>query len=207
MIEYFVVQLITIGFEKQYEKYKNLTIHRRSFIIIFVSTFILFFYLTLSFAKYLRENFSKYTDEDNSKKGKKEIISQISNDILNGTHGIFVFNGVFSLIFSSFYLASISNEVKSFFFEDNLNYIFIPILMNKFYYFTLNYYCLYTSEETKKFEIISGSSLISFYILIWNVAMLILKSIIPDEKVDYDYNYFNIFYIIQLRFACIPSFL
>ena len=96
--------------------------------------------------------------------------------------------------------------MKSFFFEDNLNYIFIPILMNKFYYFTLNYYCLYTSEETKKFEIISGSSLISFYILIWNVAMLILKSIIPDEKVDDDYNYFNILYIIQLIFACIPSF-
>ena len=128
----------------------------------------------------------------------KDALTKISNDILNGTHGIVLFNGVFSLIFSSFYLSKMPDKTKNFFFKENTNIIFIPILMNKFYYFTLNYYCIYTSEKNNKFDIISSSSLISFYIFIWNLALTFLKSSIPD-------NYYNILYIIQIVFDSIPS--
>ena len=94
---------------------------------------------------------------DKGQKVKKfDLITKLSNELLGGTHGILLFNGVFSLIFSSFYLSHMSDEVKGYLFKDNLNIIFIPILMNKFYYFTLNYYCIYQAEKNKKFEIISN---------------------------------------------------
>ena len=212
MLEYFILQLTTIGFEKQYEQYKLFQEHRKTYITVFISTFILFFYFTLSFCRFFRsekEIIENENEEDKEKdnvikKAKtKETITKLSNEILNGTHGILLFNGVFSLIFSSFYLSYIS--VKSFFFRDNINIIFMPILMNKFYYFTLNYYCIYTAEKDKKFEIISNSSLISIYIGIWNIIITLIKWSIPNENSTEDYNYFNILYIIQIIFSSLPS--
>ena len=215
MIQYFVLQLTTIGFEKQYKKYKDLNTHRKTFIAIFISTFILYFYFTLSFTRVflndkkdnstesLEKDKDKEKEKENDKKNIKEAVSKISNEILNGIYGILLFNGIFSLIISSFYLSNMSEDIKSFLFKDNINIIFIPILMNKFFYFTLNYYCVYTGEEEKKFDIISGSSLISIYILIWNLAMSLIKSSIPEENNDYDY--YNILYIIQIVFSSIPS--
>ena len=225
MIEYFILQLTTIGFEKHYEKYKNQNdiINSYTWILVFIGTFIFFFYFTLSFAK-------KFSDEDENDKAEdknekedkdkkeekaedkkedkvkekekknnlKDALTKISNGILNGTHGIVLFNGVFSLIFSSFYLSNMQDKIKNFFFKENINIIFIPILMNKFYYFTLNYYCIYTSEKNNKFDIISSSSLISFYIFIWNLALTFLKSSISDD-------HYNILYIIQIVFDSIPS--
>ena len=137
---------------------------------------------------------------------KKEGISKLSNEILNGTHVILLINATFSLIFSSVYLSKMSEDVKSFIFKENINIIFIPILMNKFYYFTLNYYCIYTFEDSKKFEIISGSSLISIYITIWNLILTLIKSSIPDENENNGYNFFNILYIIQIIFSSLPTF-
>ena len=275
MIEYFILQLTTIGFEKNYEKNKNLNYDRTTWVLVFIGTFIFFFYFTLSFAKFIKgfkgdedekekieeeekdkikekekekikekdkieeeedkieekekehidekdkeeekgkieekkEVEIKEKDKDKEKKEKnekkmKEVISKISTDILNGTHGIVLFNCVFSLIFSSFYLSKMPEDTKSFFFKDNINIIFIPILMNKFYYFTLNYYCVYTAEKNNKFDMISTSSLISFYIFIWNIALTLVKSYIPDEDKSENYNYVNILYIIQIVFDSIPS--
>ena len=221
MIEYFLLVLLTVGFEKQYEKYKNQNIYRKTWITIFISTFILFLYLTLSFAKtFIKQNEETEEEIKNEKKGKEiwstkknkkeskiESITKFSNEIINGTHAIVLFNGVFSLVFSSFYLSYMSEDIKSFFFKDNINIILMPILMNKFYYFTLNYYCIYTSEKEKKFELISSSSLISFYIAIWNLVITLIKFVIPDENVNEGYNYFNILYIIQIIFSIIPSFI
>ena len=209
MLLYFVLQLTTIGFEKQYEKYKNLNTHRKSFVAVFISTFILFFYFTLSCSRLISqindEDLDSEKKEDDKKTTKLGMISKLSNEILNGTLGILMFNCLFSFIFSIFYLSYMSEEVKSFLFKDNINIIFIPILMNKFYYFTLNYYCIYTAEEDKKFEIISGSSLISFYILIWSLFMTLVKLSIPDDSNGYDY--FNILYIIQIIFSSLPTLL
>ena len=220
MLEYFILQLTTIGFEKQYEKYKNKNVHIKTWTTVFISTFILFFYFTLSFTRLIKKE-KKEEEEQEEKdlfkdiyndieKGSdnvrsNELITKLSNEILKGTHAILLFNGVFSLIFSGYYLTGDSNNFKNFFFEDNINIIFMPILMNKFYYFTLNYYCIYTAEENKKFELISASSLISVYIALWNLVLIVIKSVIPDEDNSDNYNYYNILYIIQLSVSFIPS--
>ena len=140
----------------------------------------------------------------NKNKGRKDWISLLSNKILNGTFGILLFNGVYSLIFSLYYLLSGPREEESFSLNDYL--IIIPILMTKFHYFILNYYSIYTSETTQKFELISSSSLISFYILLFNAVVNILKSLIPEEKNKNQFNYFNIFYFIQIISSIIPTF-
>ena len=219
MIVYFILQLITIGFEKQYEKYKYLNFHIKTFISVSVGTFILFLYLTLSFSRLFRKekkevnsasdgNINSNNDLNYSltlkQPGKvilhsfKDKLSELSNDILNGTIGILFFNGVFSFIFSLFYFVDISEEFKSFFFKDNINLIIIPILMNNFYYLTLNYYCTYTAEKTKRFEILSCSTLIAFYIIIWRFVIILIKSFIPEENENNSYINFQILYIIQL---------
>ena len=83
----------------------------------------------------------------------------------------------------------------------------MPILMNKFYYFTLNYYCIYTSEDIKKFDIIPGSSLISIYISIWDFILSLIKSNIPDEYGTNDYNYFSwcIMYFANDSASCLQN--
>ena len=48
------------------------------------------------------------------------------------------------------------------------NFTFVPVLLNKFYYFTLIYFCLSYSEQKKGFELISGATLISLYITAFN---------------------------------------
>ena len=139
----------------------------------------------------------------NKSNKQKDWISFLSNNILNGTFGILLFNGVFSLIFSLYYLLHNQGEENNSFFNDNL--ILIPILMTKFHYFTLNYYCTYTSETTKKFQLISSSALISFYILLFNGVMTVLNAIIPDDN-NNKFIYFNIFYFIQIISSIIPAF-
>ena len=199
MLVYFILQLTTIGFEKQYEKYKKFNKHQITWVLIFISCFFMYFYFTLSLSRMFD------IEEVEEKKKKLEAISRLSNEILSGIWGILLFNGVFSLIFSSFYLSYMSEEVKSYIFQDNINIILMPILMTKFYYFTLNFYCTSTSEDIKKFEIISSSTLISFYIFVWNFIMSLIKSSIPEQKSDDDYNYYNILYIIQIIFSAIPA--
>ena len=191
MIFYCILQLSTIGFEKQYEKYKNIkqNEHKKTYYTIYISTFILFLYLTISFC-YL------------FKKEKKNII------ILDGTYGVLYFNCIFSIIFSSLYIYHENESIKDYFFTDNINIIFMPILMNKFYYFSLNYYCTYSSEKEKKSEILSSSTVISLYIIIWNLILsTLIKILIPDEKKNNGYSYYNVLYIIQIVISSIPCLL
>ena len=67
--------------------------------------------------------------------------------------------------------------------------------MNKFYYFTLIYFCISFSESKKKFELISGSTLISIYLFIWNLIISLIR----------DLSSLNRLYITQIVFASIPS--
>jgi len=258
MLQYFLLQLISIGFEKQIEKYQSKQhMHLKTLTFVFILTLFLYFYFSLSFTKFVNAFLGREEDEDEDgdeeikkeneeqknddkenlinkhkevEEGKideeqkdktdeikieeqkkeypkkKEFMSKISNEILNGTYGILIFNGVYSLIFSAFYLSEMSSDFKHLIFEDNINIIYIPILMNKFYYFTLNYYCTYTSESYKGFELISSSTLISLFIQIWNLIISLIKSSIPDKENDDDNNdYYKILYITQIVFASIPS--
>ena len=124
MLLYFALKLTTIGFEKQYEKYKNNNIHRKTWAAVFVGTFFYFFYFTISYKRIFNnpikndeneeeeEEENEYEKLENqtmekqliSKLFKKESMSMLTNEILTGTIGILMFNGVFSLIFSILYL-------------------------------------------------------------------------------------------------------
>ena len=211
MVEFFFLQLTTIAFEKQYLKSKINIMEKTSFIFIFIFSFFLFFYLTLSLAKLIKsfqyEEYSYlsnyYIDEEEKYKKlrNKEAISKLSNEILDGAHGILLFNSIFALIFSSFYLSK-TFRYKNFFFKNNINYIFIPILTNKFFFLTLNYYCIYISQDNKGYNLISNSSLISIYMKIWDIILSIIKNNIPDNNDHYDY--YKILYIIQIVFSSIP---
>ena len=110
------------------------------------------------------------------------------------------FNGVFSLIFSAFYFSRVN--FKDYVFENNINIIFVPILMNKFYYFTLNYDCSYTSEDNKKFDFISSSTIISLYMRIWDLIFMALKSIIKSISKK---KFYSILFIVQIVISSIPS--
>ena len=76
--------------------------------------------------------------------------------------------------------------------KDLGDYILIPILIYKFYYFTLNYYCLGLSEYNKTYEfILTGAILFSIYIKTWHFVYDLLVNSIENETL----------YIIQTTFS------
>ena len=48
----------------------------------------------------MEDGFKDYENENE----KKDLISKLSNDIIDGTHGILFFNGVSSLIFCNIFI-------------------------------------------------------------------------------------------------------
>jgi hypothetical protein len=206
------LKLTTIAFEPLYEEKKNYHVHIKSFMSLFLLTLFLFFYLSISLSRW--KNLGK--DEDPyeiqlfdsegdiaDKMKKKDFISRMSNETIKGTYSTILFNGVFSLIFSIFYLSGNSTNLKEYIFENNMNIIFMPILMDKFYYFTLNYYCLYTSEINKKFDLIPSSKLFSFYLLALDIILWIIKLIVSLNATDTEY--FQRLVIIQIVISVLPS--
>ena len=217
MLEYFIIQLTTIGFEEQYTynfDYNCTNVNNKNtsffepktetesgcefkeneyFLLIFILTFMLFFYLTLSFSRYfksIRTNYEKKKSLIDQKLMKKKLVYKISNEILDGTHGVVFFNSIISFVFS------ILKEINDkFYITDKTNiFILTPILMNKFFYFTLIYYCI-SYKNLKDFELISSASLISIYVAIWNIAVSIIRSYIS----------LKVLYYIQIVFSSIPS--
>lgn len=156
--------------------------------INFIVTFFLFFYITLSTNNIL--NLSKLSETTENEKIYFNMINKLSTGILDGTHGILLFDGVYSLILSAIYLANNNASIFQYHY-----FIFSPILMNKFYYFTLIYFRISFSESKKKFDLISGSTLISIYLFIWDFIISLIR----------DSSDLNKLYITQIVFASIPS--
>ena len=219
LIEYFILKLMTSAFEKQYLNFEGGNSYQNSdyinnsnltsFIeiytfqissnnslpsndnvnnvdikeylftfIVFVGTFICYFYFSVTF--YIFSYFFK------TNKKQKDL----SEKILDGTHGILIFDGLFSLIFSSLYLS----DSEHYFFK-NRNFYLVPILMNKFYYFSLNYFCVSYENKEKKFDIVSGDTLISVYLFIWDIIISYL--------IEYS-SLYNL-YITQIVLSCLPA--
>ena len=214
MLEYFFLQFITIGFEKQdydisineIKPNFNETEYNPTYYSIdsglkkedwfnfinFIVTFFLFFYVTLTTNTIFKiSRLSKSTDKIvKTVQNQFSMINRLSTGILDGTHGLLIFDGVYSFILSVIYLAD--NDASIFEYH---YFIFSPVLMNKFYYFTLIYFCISFSESKKKFELISGSTLISIYLFIWNLIISLIR----------DLSSLNRLYITQIVFASIPS--
>ena len=166
IMEYFLLQLTTLGFEELFNENndngnnQNLLIY----ILFFFISLILFFYLTISFGKIFIILAQK--------EEYKDLIEQISNEILNGTYGILIFNAFYSFIISIIYFASKDGIT-------NNNYISIPIFMSKFYFFTFTHYCTIYTDEADGIELISCSTLISIYLSIWDSAIGFITDKIP----------------------------
>jgi hypothetical protein len=169
MLEFFILQLTTIGFEKMYndindqeynyfETSKNVRIYNSIFII----SLLLFFYLTISFGSLF--NFITKSKQFQQIKG---LVETISNDILNGTYGILIFNAFYSFSLSIKYLLTGIDED-----DDSLKtYILIPVFMNKFYFFTFTHVSSKYTDEEDGIELISFSTLISIYLSIWDTII------------------------------------
>ena len=134
-----------------------------------------------------KENISKERDEDDNN------IKKLSEDIFNGSGIILIFKSIFSLFFSIFYFSK-ETKLVNIIEDPNKSYILIPILMNNFFYFTFTYYCVKIAEEKKGFELVSGSTLITTYILIWGMIFGTLRDYIPN-------NLIILLFVIQLIFA------
>jgi len=103
-----------------------------------------------------------------SEKSGNTKTSAISQNILNGTIGILLVNGLYSFILSAIYLSK-KYDVEELEKEmQNDYFIIVPVLLNKFYYFTLIYFCLSYTEKKKSLELISGATLISLYVTAFN---------------------------------------
>ena len=203
MFEYFLLQFLTIGFEKEYKSiefisisdediknYKVMDINLKYFlksnksltkiilknitlgkVIVPTISFILY-YSPILFQRCKKKRFKK----------KNKIINKIENKsilLLEGIHGILCINSIISAIFSFLSLLGYKEKL--------LSYFLIPILLTKFYFFTFNYYCVSISQEQKGYELLmSGSTLISFYLIIWNTILkyTILK-FIKNENTFY----------------------
>ena len=227
MLVYFSLQLTTIAFQQIHEDKKNYFVHKKTFMLIFLSCFYFFFYFSISLYRFntmvenddtngdddmdndkeelFQNNFPEEDDKIQKvirKSKKSDNVSKMSHETKNGLFAILLFNGTFSFIFSFIYLFHKSNKFKEYIFENNMNIIFIPILMNKFYYFTLNYYYTYTSEVNKKFNVFSSSTLISMYLLVYDFIIWAIKFIISLFTTHY---YIQVLIVIQIICSFIPS--
>ena len=121
--------------------------------------------------------------------------SALSQNILGGTVGILLVNGLYVFILSSKYLANkfednekLEEEMKNDYFTA------VPVLLNKFYYFTLIYFCLSYSERKQGLELISGETLISLYISAFDIIISLILYISTNGLI-----------IIQLICSCFIS--
>jgi len=190
MLEYFLLKAINLAFEKRYDEIKNKFIfdfknnqnqsYEKAFYIAgFIFTFSL--YLATLFGKSDIKTTNEYQRKDS-------ILKNInaSNKILNGIHIFLLVNSIISLVFSIYYLVE-GNTLD--------DYIIIPILIQKSFYFVFNFYRTCISEEQKGYELImSASMLITIYIIIWDFAIYVFTTLI---------HYIKILYIIQMFLSSI----
>jgi len=163
----FFLQLMTIAFESQYTININNNENNKSdlkeflfFVAMFIITFVMFGYFTISFSNCTEGNFSDADD-------LADKIQEISNNILTGLHGILILVGFYSIIFSpyNFFNKDIAKSLN------NNCYIYPSILLDKFFYFTLNYYYITICDDNKNLELLSGTLIISLYLAIGNFTI------------------------------------
>ena len=171
LVEFFLIQLITIVFEikaeeifeEGYIEFINST-NILIFIFVLIGILLLFFVFT-----YLFGIFRMYLN----KKSKNENFGfkcwDVTNIILNGTIGIVIVNSFYSFIASIYCL---SNELGN-------NFIFIPILMNKCYYFAFSNHCTVYTDSEERIDYFSSATLLSIYLFMWEVIIENLIKKIP----------------------------
>ena len=208
--EFFLVQLNTIAFEIKYEEIeedkednelydsKNIII----FLIFFLGSFLLFFYLIFTFGQislYLSKNNEQLKENYKS----KPLFEKLTNRALKGRYGIIIFNGFYSLIVS--YMCLIK-EI------DNNNYFYIPIFLNKFYYFEFAHQCTVYTDIEEGIDIFSFATLLSLYLKGWDLFIFLLN-FLPLKVLLYFQIVISVFIIlvylsmISIFICCLGKFL
>ena len=165
LLQYFIIQLNNVAFEKKFDENNGNDITLGYFFAIFAASFYIFLYFTYSFGNL----YSYYYNENltNLNNGR-ESTEKLSNSILNGTYGIIIFNGFYSFIVA---IICLSGDV-----EHNY-YFYIPILINKFYYFTFAHQCTIYTDNDDDINYFTLATLLSIYLSIWDFFMDLIKNI------------------------------
>ena len=174
LLQYFIIQLNTVAFDKIFEEnneegYNEFTdsLSIFIFILIFGTSLFLFFYLTISFGN-LYNFFSKGTKEKLEKEKPGDSTGKLSNKILNGTYGILIFNGFYNFFLS---IICLGRDIK------NNNCFYIPILINKFYFFTFAHQCTIYTDDDDEINYFTVATLLSIYLFIWDFIIEQIKKI------------------------------
>ena len=122
---------------------------------------VLQFHFGSIFSNIFNGNKASQNSEEELNNGRKKIkveigksAEKISNNILQGTYGILIFNGFYSFIVS---IICLMKNVKN-------NYIFyVPILINKFYYFTFAHQCTIYTDNDDEINYFTIATLLSIY--------------------------------------------
>ena len=204
LIEYFVLQLSTIAFDKEYQiiKKENLYDYKSNleFFEVFIVCFLYFICLSYLIGNNIKNIKRKYKMEMKMKEKqpiKLSLFQKIfinSNETLFAIHIIFLTNSILASIVSPFkLLGKIDKIIPPTQFKSE---IYFCILLNSFFFFNLNYYIMNLAANKKGIELISVSALISVYITFFNRILSFVNSKIES---------INILYIIQIIFSFIPS--
>ena len=196
LLQYFIIQFNTVAFEKIFEENNEEGYNEFNdaksiiyFILIFGTSLFLFFYLTISFGNI----YMFYTRDKNQKLETKiklgEMTGKLSNKILKGTYGIIIFNGFYSFIVS---IICLLNDV-------NNNYVFyIPILINKFYYFTFAHQCAIYTDDDDEINYFTLATLLSIYLQVWDLFMDVLKKIPTNVLLFFQLLFSTVIIVISL---------
>ena len=123
--------------------------------------------MTISFGK-ISIYLSKKEDKENENNKPESFWEKLTNNVLNGTYGIIIFNGFYSLFVS---FICLSKDVK------NNNYFYIPIFINKFYYFTFAHQCTVYTDIEEGIDFFSFATLLSIYLKAWDILIYFLQKL------------------------------
>ena len=133
----------------------------------------------------------------------KPLFEKLTNRALKGRYGIIIFNGFYSLIVS--YMCLIK-EI------DNNNYFYIPIFLNKFYYFEFAHQCTVYTDIEEGIDIFSFATLLSLYLKGWDLFIFLLN-FLPLKVLLYFQIVISVFIIlvylsmISIFICCLGKFL
>ena len=216
VLEYLLLGLLIITFQQKFVDFKvsllsNIKLDKDfsfenifkilydfKILIIILMTLIIFFLLTREASR--KSLSSKDAESENDNEENKVVNFLQSFSIFKGIHILVLINSIISLIYSVLYFIGI---------QDFGDYIIIPILMYKYFYFSFNYYCIAITDQENNHELIlSGGILLTIYIKIWDFSYALIQTYIINERYLYLFQgilsiviiLFFIFYLVYSRF-------
>ena len=152
--------------------------------ISYLVTFVSFLILTVSDNMVrnflLKESKNNKQKKQSQQKKYLDNINKLSSGILGGINIILLSVSLYALFFYIFYFFDSENENFK-----NINYYLFPILLNKYYYFTILFYYMRLSQQLNKYDLIKGSTFISIIINILQYIIIVIRDYLNSEIIFY----------------------